>query len=218
VWEVRAGGGIGRGARGALLRPASKPEKIPAVPAHELLKFRCTGCGNCCKDPLLPLTDADVRRIVERTGDPASEVVRFIDRNAIDMDDEPESFARLRQGRRVMVLRHQAGGCRYLGEDDRCTIYGARPLGCRIFPFDPSFDRKGKLKRLKLIQATDCLYELDGHNDVDSIQALHQRYEAATHAYQERVAEWNRAQRARQRAGRRAQTSREFLGFLGLGE
>jgi Fe-S-cluster containining protein len=184
--------------------------------ATDLLKFRCTGCGNCCKEPLLPLTDADVRRIVERTGDDAGDVVRFIDRNAIDMDDEPESFAELRQGRRVMILRHQNGGCRYLGDDDRCSIYNARPLGCRIFPFDPSYDRKGKLKRLKLIQATDCLYELDGGNDPDTIQKLHTRYEAATHAYQDKIAAWNRVQRARRRLGRRSQTSREFLAFLGL--
>ena len=113
--------------------------------ASDLLKFRCTGCGNCCKEPLLPLTAADVKRISERTGDAPTDIVRFIDRNAIDMDDEPESFAMLRQGRRVMILRHQGGGCRYLGKDERCTIYGARPLGCRIFPFDPTFDKKGKL-------------------------------------------------------------------------
>lgn len=184
--------------------------------APDLLKFRCTGCGNCCKEPLLPLTDADVRRISKHTGDDPGDIVRFVDRNAIDMDDEPESFAMLRQGRRVMILRHQEGGCRYLGEDERCSIYGARPLGCRIFPFDPTFDKKGKLRRLKLIQAADCKYELDGHNDPDAIQKLHSRYEEATHAYQDRIAEWNKLQRARRRAGRSSQTSREFLAFLGL--
>jgi Fe-S-cluster containining protein len=198
------------------LPPARKPENIRPVPASDLLKFRCTGCGNCCKDPLLPLTDADVKRITDRTGDDAGDVVRFIDRNAIDMDDEPEGFAMLRQGKRVMVLRHQNGGCRYLGEDDRCTIYNARPLGCRIFPFDPTFDRKGKLKRLKLIQATDCQYEMNGDNAADAIQKLHTLYEDATHDYQDRIAEWNRAQKARRRAGRASQTSREFSAFLGL--
>ena len=182
----------------------------------DLLKFRCTGCGNCCKDPLLPLTDTDVARISESTGDDARDVVRFVDRNAIDMDDEPEAFASLRAGKRVMILRHEGGGCRYLGDDDRCTIYDARPLGCRIFPFDPSYDKVGKLRRLKLIQATDCLYELDGKNDPNAIRRLHQSYEAATHAYQERIAEWNRLQRARRRAGRGAQSSSEFLAFLGL--
>lgn len=184
--------------------------------ARELLKFRCTGCGNCCRDPLLPLTDADVRRITEHTGERARDVVRFIDRNGIDMDDEPEAFAILRQGKRVMVLRHTGGGCRYLDERDRCSIYKARPLGCRIFPFDPAFDRSGKLKRLKLIQATECRYELDGENDPDALRRLHERYEAATRSYQEKIAEWNRVQLRRKRAGRQPQSSREFLEFLGL--
>jgi Fe-S-cluster containining protein len=184
--------------------------------AQDLLKFRCTGCGNCCKEPLLPLTDKDVIRIRQRTGDDPREFVRFIDRNAIDMDDEPESFMRLRQGKRVMILRHQGGGCRYLGDDDRCTIYGSRPLGCRVFPFDATFSKEGKLRRLKLIQAADCRYELDGKNDPDGIRELQQRHESATAAYQARIAEWNREQARRTRQGKRAQTAREFLAFLGV--
>ncbi|MFO7181095.1 MAG: YkgJ family cysteine cluster protein [Pseudomonadota bacterium] len=180
----------------------------------ELLKFRCTGCGNCCKEPLLPLTDADVRRISERTGESPTEFVRFVGPDAIDLDDEPEAFVSLGVGRRVMVLRHQRGRCRYLDASDRCGIYGARPLGCRIFPFDPRFDTKGKLRRLKLIQAADCRYELDGDNDVDRLRTLHERYEAATSAYQEKIASWNALQRKRKRAGKRAQSARAFLRFL----
>lgn len=186
-----------------------------ATANHELLAFRCTRCGNCCKDPLLPLTDEDVRRIARRTGDDPRDFVRWIDKNGIDMDDEPEAFVILRQGRRVMVLRHERGGCRYLG-DKGCTIYSSRPTGCRIFPFDPSFDKRGKLRRLKLIDATDCRYELDGDNDVASIKTLHERHESATKAYQDKVAEWNRIQKRRKRAGKAAQTAGEFLKYLGV--
>jgi Fe-S-cluster containining protein len=182
-----------------------------------LLRFRCTGCGNCCKDPLLPLTDADMRRISEFTGDRVEEFVRWVDRRGIDMDDEPEGFVMLRQGKRVPVLRHTRGSCHYLGKDDRCTIYKGRPLGCRIFPFDPTFGKKDrKLRHLKLIQATDCKYELDGKNDVDELRSLHERYESATTAFQDRILEWNRAQTARKRQGNAAQTARQFLQFLGL--
>ena len=84
-----------------------------------------------------PLTDSDIKRITRHTGEPTRDLVRWVDRNGIDMDDEPEAFVMLRQGKRVMVLRHEGGGCRYLGSDDHCTIYGQRPLGCRVFPFDP---------------------------------------------------------------------------------
>ena len=166
----------------------------------------------------MPLTDADVRRITEHTGDRAPDVVRFIDRMGIDMDDEPEAFAILRQGRRVMVLRHRAaaGGCMYLDAAERCSIYGARPLGCRIFPFDPLYNKGGKLVRLNLIQATDCRYELDGKNDVDALRRLHERYLEATRQYHEKIAAWNRIQTRRKRLGRSAQSSTEFLAFLGL--
>lgn len=187
-------------------------------PGFTFLNFRCTGCGNCCKEPLLPLTDADVRRIMERTGDRPADIVRWVDRGGIDMDDEPEAFVRLRQGKRVMVLRQTNGRCRYLGADDRCGIYSSRPLGCRIYPFDPDFTRKGKVRRLTLVRATECPYELDGTNRVSDIRALHERYSDAHDAYNERVADWNKEQTRRLRRGESAQTSREFFEFLGLKE
>jgi Fe-S-cluster containining protein len=182
----------------------------------EHLRFRCTGCGNCCRDPLLPLTDDDVRRIMKRTGDEAAELVQWVDRWGIDMDDEPEGFVMLRQGKRVMVLRHQRGRCRYLGADERCTIYSSRPLGCRVFPFDPEFSARGKLRRLRLVQAVECPYRLDGHNRITDLRALNTQYEAQQAAFHARVAEWNRVQRARRRKGQAAQTAVEFLAFLGL--
>jgi Fe-S-cluster containining protein len=183
---------------------------------EKFLKFRCTQCGNCCKDPLLPLTDSDIKRITRHTGEPSRDLVRWVDRNGIDMDDEPEAFVMLRQGKRVMVLRHEGGGCRYLGSDDRCTIYGHRPLGCRIFPFNPSFADSGKLRRLTLIDATDCQYELDGQNDLDKIRDLHAKHQAATRVYQEKVASWNAVQAERKKRGRKPQTAADFFDFLGV--
>jgi Fe-S-cluster containining protein len=183
---------------------------------ERFLKFRCTGCGNCCKDPLLPLTDQDVARITQKTGDDATEFVRWVDRMGIDMDDEPEAFVRLRQGKRVMIMRQGKGGCHYLGPDDRCTIYGSRPLGCRVFPFDSTFGKDGKLRHLKLIQATDCQYELDGDNDPNAMRDQQQRHEGVTAQYQVRIAEWNREQARRKRQGKSVQTARDFLAFLGV--
>ena len=184
--------------------------------ALPLLRFRCTGCGNCCRDPLLPLTDADLRRVVEHTGLPANEVIKWVDRHEIDLPGEPESFVTLRQGRRVMVLRHVHGHCRFLGADDRCTIYEARPLGCRIFPFDPDFNRKGEMVRLRMIDATDCPYETDGKNSKIQIRTLHRASEAERSAYEAKVADWNRLQRSRTRGGRSAATASEYLAYLGV--
>ncbi len=164
----------------------------------------------------MPLTDTDIARITRHTGEPSHALVRWVDRNGIDMDDEPEGFVMLRQGKRVMVLRHAGGGCRYLGSDDRCTIYNHRPLGCRIFPFDPSWTDDGKLRRLKLIQATDCKYELDGENDVDKMRVLHTKHLASTSAYQAKVATWNARQAERKQRGKKAQTAADFFSFLGI--
>jgi len=184
--------------------------------ARSLLRFRCTGCGNCCKEPLLPLTAGDVRRIARRTGDKPEDFIRWVDRHGIDMDDEPEGFVQLRQGKRVMVLRHTRGGCHYLGKDNRCTIYTSRPLGCRIFPFDPTWGKDGKLRHLKLIQAADCKYELDGKNDVEEIRELDAKTEAANDDWHDKIAEWNREQQKRKRSGGAAGTARQFFEFLGL--
>ncbi|MEZ4227716.1 MAG: YkgJ family cysteine cluster protein [Polyangiaceae bacterium] len=183
---------------------------------ERFLKFRCTGCGNCCKEPLLPLNDVDLSRLVDHTGESPLRIVKWVTRHEIAMEDEPEAFIRLRQGKRVMVLGHRRGRCRFLGADDRCTVYTERPTGCRVFPFDPEFKRDGSLKRLKLIQATDCLYALDGHNDVDAIRTLRQRHNADQDAYYERIAVWNREQQRRQRKGLGVGTPRAFLNFLGV--
>jgi len=182
----------------------------------ELLKFRCTGCGNCCKEPLLPLTDEDLARLASHTGSDPMSLVKFITRDEIDMDHEPEGFAVLRQGRRVMVLKHVGGRCLYLGSDDRCSVYTERPLGCRVFPLDPTFSKSGKLVRLQLIQATNCLYELDGQNSVRTLQSLNQRYDSAMLRYRAKIADWNRLQRRRKRGGKNAQSARDFLAFLGV--
>lgn len=165
---------------------------------------------------MLPLTDRDLATIVLRTRQRALDIVRFVSRHAIEMDDEPEAFVRLRQGRRVMVLRHQHGGCFFLGDDARCSIYAFRPLGCRIFPFDPAFTDNGSLRRLRLIQGTECPHELDGRNRVAVLRNLHEAHTEATQAYYERIAEWNRLQRARLRSGRTAQTAAEYLEWLGV--
>jgi Fe-S-cluster containining protein len=187
-----------------------------SVPGERFLKFRCTGCGNCCKEPLLPLTDEDVRRIQARTGDSISEIVRWVDKDGIEMDDEPEAFVVLRQGKRVMVLAHERGGCRYLGADNRCGIYTSRPLGCRIYPFDPTFSKKGTLRRLNIVQATECPYELDGQNDIEEIQDLNARYQQAHHDFNDKIAAWNRAQGRRKRSGKTPGAASDFLRFLGL--
>jgi Fe-S-cluster containining protein len=147
---------------------------------------------------------------------PPDELVRWIAPKQIDLDDEPEAFVRLRTGKRVMTLRQERTGCIFLGADQRCRVYEARPLGCRVFPFDTKFDTKGKLRRLELIPATDCPYELNGKNPISTIRRQQREFLDEVDAYQAKVFAFNQLQRKRSQASRSLLTSGDFLQFLGL--
>jgi Fe-S-cluster containining protein len=182
-----------------------------------LLKFHCTGCGNCCREPLLPLTDLDVRRMMTHTQLRPTQLVRWVSAREIDLAHEPEAFVRLREGRRVMTLRHVRGGCLFIGSDQRCQIYEARPLGCRVFPLHTQFDRSGKLRRLELIQATaECPYDHTGQQRVAQLRQQQQAFLDEVDAYQAKVAGFNQLQRRRQQSGRPLQRAQDFFEFLGL--
>ncbi|HMA91099.1 MAG TPA: YkgJ family cysteine cluster protein [Polyangiaceae bacterium] len=184
---------------------------------RRLLSFHCTGCGNCCRDPLLPITDCDLRRLMDYTGRSACELVRWVTAQQIDLDDEPEAFVLLRMGKRVMTLRHRNGGCMLLGPDQRCTVYTARPLGCRVFPFDTKFDRTGKLRRLELIQATECVYERTGKQSIPKLRSQQLEFLDEVDAFQAKTAGFNQLQRQRARSRRSLLTASDFFRFLGIG-
>ncbi len=164
---------------------------------------------------MLPLTDHDLRRLVGATGIPWRQLVQWVGKDGIDLSDR-QWFVLLRPGPRTMVLRHRRGRCVYLGADDRCTAYESRPLGCRVFPLDPEFSTRGTLRRLELIEATECPYELDGHHNVADLRTLQQQYDAENDAYLTQVASWNQLQRQRLRRGLKPEPATRFLHFLGF--
>jgi Fe-S-cluster containining protein len=183
---------------------------------RKLLKFHCTGCGNCCREPLLPITDRDLRRLVEYTRQRPADLVRWVAAKNIDLDDEPEAFVRLRAGMRVMTLRHHRSGCVLLDANQLCTAYAVRPIGCRVFPFDSSYDSKGRIRRLELIQATDCPYEPTGKQSIPTLRRQQLEFLDEVDAYQAKVAAFNHLQDCRTRKRRSLLTGRDFFGFLGL--
>jgi Fe-S-cluster containining protein len=90
------------------------------------LRFRCTGCGNCCSggpDHYVFLSASEAEDIRSHLG------------------LTPGWFKRryLRRGPQgELVINNQGGGpCVFLTEDNRCRIYGVRPLQCRTYPFWP---------------------------------------------------------------------------------
>jgi Fe-S-cluster containining protein len=76
--------------------------------------MRCSHCGLCCEKTEMLLSSADVKRL---------------ERLACRQE-----FAR--SGKHGYVrLKNRRGFCVFYDvEKCRCTIYGHRPLGCRIYP------------------------------------------------------------------------------------
>lgn len=86
------------------------------------LRFHCTGCGKCC------------------TGSPG---YVFLSRSDFDqlaahLQMTPEEFAhrytRLVNGQYALLDRPHSADCIFL-RDNRCTVYSARPIQCRTFPW-----------------------------------------------------------------------------------
>jgi len=182
------------------------------------LSFRCTACANCCKDLRVPLTTADLARLVEATGRAAAELVEWLPTEEVDLTGEPGSLVELDQPARraLMALGQSAGACQFLAADGHCNVYEARPASCRLYPFDAAYGKRGGLRRLRLLGGTRCEYARDGQVDPHALREADQRRWAEHRAFLTQVSVWNRAQAHRVRFGRRALGSREFLAFLGF--
>lgn len=190
--------------------------------------FRCTGCGNCCRDLRVAVTALDVSRLAATTRESPSALVDWLAPEAVDMTGEPESFVEFGEGRRLMVLRHRDGACRLLGADNLCRVYDARPRDCRAFPFDftpPGSDPVGprpQPRRLGLLPlsplsreapASRCDYAIDGANDEAALALEDQARWAELRDYQALVARWNRRAWHRRRLHRSPGDAAQFLAY-----
>ena len=181
-----------------------------------LLNFRCTECGHCCRDLRVPLTSADLARLVAASGEATEQLVAWLPPDAVDMTGEPGSFVLLEHGRALLTLAHRAAACRFLGVDQRCTVYEGRPASCRLFPFAPSFGPRGGLRRLRLLSGTECEKAHDGDNDPHALRIADEQRWAEHRAYLAQVDSWNRSQGHRARLGHKLRGAPEFLEFVGI--
>ena len=90
------------------------------------LSFECTQCGNCCSGPgtgFVWVSEAEISAIAARIG----------------MDDDIDGFERKftrRIGARVSLVEYSDGDCIFLDPKSRnCSVYEARPVQCRTWPF-----------------------------------------------------------------------------------
>ena len=176
---------------------------------RDLLKFRCTGCGNCCKETIVMLTDHDIRRIIDGTGKAPQEFIRFFGEGEITIAKRYPFWVRLATRRVIMALRWGRNRCIFLDKEDRCTIYEHRPVACREHPFNITLSDTGAVENLSLSKVSECLYELDGKIAKRTLRAVCKWNEDESEEYQERIKEWNRRRTEPKNRG----AFMEFLGF-----
>ncbi len=177
---------------------------------RKYLKFRCTGCGNCCRGTVVMLTDTDVQRIAEGTGRDPQDFVRFFDTERVSLAKDSPWWLRFGDRRAVMALRWQRGPrCTFLDDENRCTIYDHRPVTCREHPFNVTVSDTGALERISLSRIVECPHDWDGDYTRRQVSSLSRWNERQSDAYTEQVRRWNRRRNVRG-------TRPGFLRFLGV--
>ena len=88
------------------------------------LRFECTKCGACC------------------TGDPGfvwvnlEEIERLAKFVGLAFDDFTRKYVR-QVGMRYSLIERPGGDCIFWDKSSGCTVYQARPVQCRTWPFWP---------------------------------------------------------------------------------
>ena len=124
-------------------------------------EFLCVRCARkqqtCCQDSDIHVTLADVRRIAAATGREEFSEFRQPAYAVYDQSiEDPFWYQHVfrKDGMRRVLKQRDGGDCGFLG-DHGCTLpTDARPLVCRLYPFD--YNAEGILER----PASGCPVEL----------------------------------------------------------
>lgn len=101
----------------------------------EHIDFACRQCGGCCTNTTPYVTPLDVWRLARTldisTSDIISKHLVIIETSLLGV----ENMGRVPLLALKMTGRSRSKQCIFLNrETQRCTVYSARPLSCRIFP------------------------------------------------------------------------------------
>jgi Fe-S-cluster containining protein len=162
----------------------------------------------------VPLTAADLERLTRFTNEAPEALVEWLAPLEVDMTGEPESFVELAGGKRLAVLAHREGACRFLDASNGCTVYEARPACCGTFPLELARPEPHGVRRLTLLEHAQCRGAFDAPPDAAEHLANLARREHELAEYLTIVLGWNRRQRRRRLAGRRIEGARQFLAHV----
>ncbi|HKO90484.1 MAG TPA: YkgJ family cysteine cluster protein [Polyangiaceae bacterium] len=190
--------------------------RLPVLLGAEHLGFRCNGCGDCCRTLRVTVTHHDLRRLSAALKQPAAALVEWLAPDAVDMTEEPGSFAELAGGRRLMVLAQAEGACRLLSAEQRCSAYAVRPWDCRLYPLALERDEQGRISRVSRLDRDGCGDEQAAPAPLDQLGADDEQRWAELSDYQAHLARWNQLARHRRRFRHPLGEANELLAFLGL--
>lgn len=140
-------------------------------------------------------TPWDVIRIHRQTGEHPLDFLEFLTNDDIaDMDDNDPTWLQVGDQRYIMALRRGDTGCFFLhGKTKHCTIYEARPILCRLFPFKLQETRAGEFRGFALHSDVGCPRNRDGVVDTAPLYDLytedkghHEDYDALVEAFNAR--------------------------------
>lgn len=99
----------------------SKPKKLDET-VHQLHEetfenIDCLECANCCKTTSPAMHDKDVERLAKHLRIKVTELLE----EHMEQDNEGDYVFR-------------SAPCPFLGADNYCSVYEARPLACREYP------------------------------------------------------------------------------------
>ena len=116
---------------------------ILPVRTQDIINFHCQQCGRCCRH---------VKDSVMVTPLDAFRLVKFFNGKGRQYTDILELYTQFcepivltEEGYAIFVLKTKGPGdaCIFL-EGNRCTVYGAHPYTCRLYPFTVEYGRNGR--------------------------------------------------------------------------
>lgn len=158
---------------------------------NSLLRTQCSGCARCCKEPLVPITHSDLKRIMKRTGQKPHEIVNFVPTSAINFEKDSQYWIQFGRKRRVMILTKTSEQCQYLNDQNRCSIYNSRPITCRTFPITIHLDENNRIETASLNRIIKDRYPKGSKNPLkDLLNTAITEHQEDT-AFHELIEMWN---------------------------
>jgi len=175
---------------------------------HLFTTIECGRCATCCTEPIVPVTDSDVKRISTALQTSAEKLVRFYSPKEMEYDPQSDLWIKFPQGKRAMGLRKKLSRCIFLTDQKSCSINLHRPMTCRTFPYVIDLDYQDNAQKVELNHIVSCSCKKKPKSALTEVIDYVRQELGEDDLYYDKIFEWN----SRKQAG----TTRDFLRFIGL--